>query len=289
MSDTAGFECPECRNTRSVCYPPNNRIVCSDCGFVLREGALAPEPKRSDKTQKTRSAQAASATKRIDEGVSESLTNNDDRGHGIVQEWKKRAKASDQTEKNIVFALSEITRIASCLSTSPKVLETASEIYKPCIEKRLIKGRSIRAFCAATVYIACRQCGYMRTLDEVAKYSKTNRKVISQCYSVLRKELNCQVPSVNLSRYASIYLDQLAIEGKTAEIVHKILKFAEELRLTSGKNPLGIISAAIYMASKLVGAKRTQREISELTRVTQTCIRNRCNDLEKRISFVMTL
>jgi transcription initiation factor TFIIB len=291
LIDAISTECRSCGSSQLIRYSANNRIVCLDCGIVIdaEKSKSDLEPKHCDKIQKKRNGESISASAKIGEDVSEFPTTDNHRRHSILQQWNERAKASDQTEKNIVLALTEITRIARCLSISPNVLETASELYKRCVEKRLIKGRSIWAFSAATLYIAYRQCGYMRTLDEVAKYSKMNRKAISRCYRVLRKELNCRVPPVNLSQYTETYLGQLGIEGKMVAIAQKILKLADESKLTSGKNPHGTISAAIYIASKLVGAKRTQREISELTHVTQTCIRNRCNELEKRLSFVMTL
>jgi len=47
------------------------------------------------------------------------------------------------------------------------------------------------------------------------------------------------------------------------------------LKLTSGKNPLGIVAATIYISSKIIGEKITQRKLSEISRITQTTIRKR--------------
>jgi len=286
-------ECAHCGSSRLICCPPNHAIICLDCAIVTSPGTVAQEFKspsnsgifggranQNDKSiQQDNSCRAEFADRNAFLHKTPSL----------IERWQKSAKISDQTEKNIAFALSEITRIASHLYLSSEVLRTACGLYKLVVEKKLTKGRSIRGFCAAALYAAYRQCGYIRTLDEVARASKIDKKEIGHHYRVLAKEPDCLVQPVNLNQQASRLLHQLSVEDKTAEIVYKILKAAGELRLTSGKEPAGIISAAVYIAARLVGEKRTQREISEVARVTETSIRNRYKELEKRLDFIIVV
>jgi len=63
------------------------------------------------------------------------------------------------------------------------------------------------------------------------------------------------------------------------------LKRAKVFELTSGKGPTGVAAAAIYIASVLVGEKRTQREIADLTGITEVTIRNRQKEIAEKLGI----
>ena len=269
--------CSECGCADLVKCREKGEIICMECGLVIT-GATTKD-QESDYSRKI-----------LPTSISENVPEKETILHSQMPErWREMFRPSDQTEENLAFGLSEITRIACELSLSKTVLETASRSYKVIVENRLTKGRSIRAFCATAVYTACRQCGSARTLDEVAKASRTERKEVAHCYRILIENSDCAIPLANPRQHVSRFLEQLAIEGKTVELVYKIMKSVEDGKFTAGKNPVGIISAAIYMAGRLAGEKRTQREISEVTRVTETSIRNRYKDLEKHLDLMIAL
>jgi len=203
-------------------------------------------------------------------------------------EWLKNAKASDQTEKNITESLSETTKIAIELSLPKIVLKKASRLWKTILEKRLSRGRSIPAFSAAVVYIACRQCGIGITLDEIAEVSKNDTRLVGRHCNILGRQLNQIIPLPRLEEYAPRILNKFHADERLAETVKEILSVVDELGLASGKDPRGIVSAAIYLASKLLGQRRTQREISTITDVTDMTIRKNCRILEKRVDFLCT-
>lgn len=289
-------ECSNCRSTQLITYNENGAVVCKDCGLVITAETVVQDPKpncSSELRKMNRSskctAQGRELSQSTNEKICEKSTILDQTKTRILQKLNKVIKIHDQTDKNIAFFLSEITRLGIELSLSRLVLEKTASLFKQIVEKKLGKGRSIQESCAAALYAACRQCGCVRTLDEMAEYSKMNKKVISHYYRILIKELDCPIPPANLSQHMPRFLNQLAIDGRTAEIAYKILKATEEIRFTSGKNPVGIVSAAIYVASKLTGEEITQRKISEITGVTETSIRSRCKDLERHLSFLITL
>jgi transcription initiation factor TFIIB len=76
-------------------------------------------------------------------------------------------------------------------------------------------------------------------------------------------------------------LNQLEVKGEVAEMVGRILKFAEESKITLGKEPMGLVSAAVYIASRLSRERITQRQVSDAAGVTEATIRNRCRELER--------
>jgi transcription initiation factor TFIIB len=206
-----------------------------------------------------------------------------------LRKWQRRIRVSDATERNLAFALSEISKIANNLNLPKSILETASVIYRKAVKEHLIRGRSIQGVTAAALYVSCRQCGLARTLDEIAEASGIDKKEVGRSYRFLVRELDYFIPPVKPSQYISKFSNQLTMQGKAEEIAHKILMMARKLRLTSGRGPTGIAAAASYIASVLMGERKTQREIAEIAQVTEVTIRNRYKELVERLLFVTSL
>jgi transcription initiation factor TFIIB len=297
--------CPECHSTRLMRDYENAELVCMNCGFVLaaKIADRGPEWRAFDDEQRAkRTRVGAPLTYTIhDKGLSTMIDWHDRDVYGKslspgqkaqvyrLRKWQRRIRVSDATERNLAFALSEITKIANNLNLPKSILETASVIYRKAVKERLIRGRSIQGVTAAAIYLACRQCGLARTLEEIAQASSVNKKEVGRSYRFLIKELNYSIPPLKPSQYITKFSNQLTMQGKVEEIAHKILGAAKELKLTSGRGPTGIAAAASYIASVLTGERKTQREIAEIAQVTEVTIRNRYKELVERLMFLMTI
>jgi transcription initiation factor TFIIB len=298
-------QCPECGSTRLMRDYECAEIVCMDCGFVVaaKLADRGPEWRAFDDEQRAKRARVgAPLTFTIhDKGLSTMIDWHDRDIYGKrlspgqkaqiyrLRKWQRRIRVSDATERNLAFALSEISKIANSLSLPKNILETASVIYRKAVKERLIRGRSIQGVTAAAIYVACRQCGLARTLDEIAQASNINKKEVGRSYRFLVKELDYFIPPLKPSQYVTKFSNQLTMQGKVEEIAHKILTAAKELKLTSGRGPTGIAAAASYIASVLTGERKTQREIAEIAQVTEVTIRNRYKELVERLQFVISL
>ena len=297
--------CPECGSTRIMHDYEVAEIVCMDCGFVVaaKIADRGPEWRAFDDEQKAkRTRVGAPLTYTIhDKGLSTMIDWHDRDIYGKslspgqkaqvyrLRKWQRRIRVSDATERNLAYALSEITKIANNLSLPKNILETASVIYRKAVKERLIRGRSIQGVTAAAIYLACRKCGLARTLEEIAQASSVNKKEVGRSYRFLIKELDYSIPPVKPSQYITKFSNQLTMQGKVEEIAHKILAAAKELKLTSGRGPTGIAAAASYIASVLTGERKTQREIAEIAQVTEVTIRNRYKELVERLMFQITV
>ena len=297
--------CPECGSTRFMRDYECAEVVCMDCGFVItaKIADRGPEWRAFTNEQRAkRTRVGAPLTYTIhDKGLSTMIDWHDRDVYGKslspgqkaqvyrLRKWQRRIRVSDATERNLAFALSEITKIANNLNLPKNILETASVIYRKAVKARLIRGRSIQGVTAAAVYLACRQCKLARTLEEIAQASHINKKEVGRSYRFLIRELDYFVPPVRPSQYITKFSNQLTMQGKVEEIAHKILATAKELKLTSGRGPTGIAAAASYIASVLTGERKTQREIAEIAQVTEVTIRNRYKELVERLMFQISL
>jgi len=305
LSRMKGQLCPECGSTRIMRDSEFAEIVCMDCGFVLatKLADRGPEWRAFDDEQRAkRTRVGAPLTYTIhDKGLSTMIDWHDRDIYGKrlspgqkaqiyrLRKWQRRIRVSDATERNLAFALSEISKISNGLSLPKNILETASVIYRKAVKEHLIRGRSIQGVTAAAIYVACRQCGLARTLEEIAQASSINRKEIGRSYRFLVKELDYFIPPLKPSQYITKFSNQLTMQGKVEEIAHKILTTAKDLKLTSGRGPTGIAAAASYIASVLTGERKTQREIAEIAQVTEVTIRNRYKELVERLLFIISI
>jgi transcription initiation factor TFIIB len=304
FSSVLGLQkCPECGSTRLV--KDSNEVACIECGYVLEMNFADQGPEWrafNIEQQEKRARTGAPETYTIhDKGLSTNIDWHDRDIYGKkissgqkaqfyrLRKWQRRIRISNARERNLAFALAEITKIVNNLSLPKSVFETASVLYRKAVNEGLIRGRSIQGISAASVYIACRQCGLTRALEEIANALKISRKEVGRSYRFLVKKMDYSVPPVKAKQFISKFSNQLMMKGKVDEIAYKILVAAKNINLMSGRGPMGIAAAASYIASVIVGEKRTQREIAEIAKVTEVTIRNRYKELVNLLLFILEI
>ena len=65
----------------------------------------------------------------------------------------------------------------------------------------------------------------------------------------------------------------------------RVLKDARKKGLVSGKDPMGLAAAALYVACVVSGEKKTQKEIAEIANVTEVTVRNRYKGLKESLGM----
>ena len=196
-----------------------------------------------------------------------------------LRTWDSRSKVNASTDRNLMQALNELSRLKDKLSLSDAVIEKASYIYRKALEKGLVKGRSISALIAAALYAACRDTETPRTLKDVAEAGNVKKKDISRCYRILHKELELKMPVVDSVQCIARIASKIGITEKTKRYAAKVLKIAQEHEESAGKDPMGLAAAALYMACVKNSEDMTQRDIAEAANVTEVTIRNRYKGL----------
>jgi len=296
-------KCSECGGTSLMRDYESGEIVCINCGYVLDEKIVdvGPEWRAFDDEQKAKRMRVGSPiTFTIhDKGLSTSIDWRDRDIYGRkltpdqrtevyrLRRWQRRLRVSDATERNLAYALSELSKMSNTLNLPKSVLETACVIYRRAVKERLIRGRSIQSVTAAALYMSCRQCHVTRTLEEIVGVSTASKKDIGRSYRFMIKELEMFVPPVSPKSYISRFSNELEMAGKAEIIALQILKRAQKTLLTSGRGPTGIAAAATYIASVLLNERKTQREISENADVTEVTIRNRYKELMENLEIIV--
>ena len=293
--------CTECGNSNLLRDYESSELVCQACGMVVSSTELStgPEWRAFDQQQRDKLPRVgAPVTWMIhDKGLSTTIgwQDRDFSGRKLspekraklyrLRKWHRRSKVSDSTQRNLAHALSEMSKISYKLNLPRNVIETSSMIYRRAIQKQLIRGRTIQSVAVASIYMACRQCGVIRTLEDVAGAANITKKEAARNYRFLLRELKPSVPQVNPRGYISKIVNNLALSGETERLAMVILNQASEMKLTGGRGPAGMAAACIYISSQLTNERRTQGEISKEAQVTEVTIRNRYKELAQRMDF----
>ncbi|TRM97733.1 transcription initiation factor IIB [Sulfolobus sp. F1] len=201
------------------------------------------------------------------------------------RKWQIRARIQSSVDRNLAQAMNELERIGNLLSLPKFVKDEAALIYRKAVEKGLVRGRSIESVVAAAIYAACRRMKLARTLDEIAQYTKANRKEVARCYRLLLRELSVDVPVSDPKDYVTRIANLLGLSGAVMKTAAEIIDKAKDVGLTAGKDPAGLAAAAIYIASLLHDERRTQKEIAQVAGVTEVTVRNRYKELTQELKI----
>ena len=297
--------CPECGSTKLINDHERGEVVCGSCGLVIDDNIvdMGPEWRAFDHEQRDkRTRVGAPITYTIhDKGLSTMIDwrNKDIYGRDIparnraqwyrLRKWQRKIRISGATERNLAFALSELDRDSSRLGLPRSVRESASVVYRNAVENKLIRGRSIEGVVAASLYAACRRCKVPRTLDEIADVSRVSKKEVGRTYRFLTRELHIRLPPTSPIDYVPRFASELNLSGVVQSKAIEIINQAMDNGLTSGRGPTGVAAAALYIASVLLGERKTQRDVADIAGVTEVTIRNRYKELTEQLDVGVNL
>jgi transcription initiation factor TFIIB len=303
--EKAIVECPECGCRTLVQDYERAELVCNRCGLIIDADFIdrGPEWRAFDHDQlMQRSRVGAPMTYTIhDKGLSTLIDwrNRDSDGKSIssmsriqfyhLRIWHRRIRVNNAKERSLAFALSELERMESALGLSRNVRETAAIVYRKAVKKNLIRGRSIEGVTAAALYAACRQCNIPRTLDEIGEISRVSRKEIGRTYSSISRELGLKLIPTSPIDYVPRLCSALNLHGEVQSRIIGILEEASEKGLITGRDPVSMAAAAIYIASILCNERRTQSEIAKVAGVTEVTIRNRYKEMAEGLGIDIIL
>ncbi len=289
--------CPECGGTSFIEDPVRGELVCSKCGYVMKQGIvdISQEWRAFDSEQMERRARAGAPltftkhdkglTTEIGRGVGElyKVPSKKRAQYYRLTKWHKRLIRSK--DRNLSFAFSELQRIVSYLNLSKSIHERIARYYEQAVNKGLVRGRSIESVIAALVYAVSREMGSPRTIDEIVEASGVDKREIGRTYRYVARELGIRILPADPVSYVPRFCTMLGLSDKVQARAIRILKKAKKAGITSGKGPTGVAAAAIYIASVLEGERRTQREVADICDITEVTIRNRYSELVKKLNL----
>ncbi len=289
--------CTVCYNKKTVTDESTGEIICNNCGMVLADYAeVSSQPRVFSKEEFESKNQTGAPTSlaRHDMGLSTMISRFDRDASGRkldanmrtvmdrLRTWDSRTQLSTPTDRNLMFASSELNKLKHKLALTDPIIEKAAYIYRKAQAKQLVRGRTKIALVAASVYAACREHSTQRTLKDIASVSSVKLKDLSRCYRLLIKELNLNPPVQDPIKLVTKIANPLNLDAKTVRDAVRILEKIKELGGAAGKDPMGLSGTVLYLSCLKNNINVSQKEIAESTGVTEVTIRNRAKEVRTK-------
>jgi len=295
-------KCPKCGGTNIISDPDNGERICSQCGLVIEEEPIDMGPEWraftvAEKNTRSRTGLGASLTL-YDKGLStvfrgdrdaagRKLNNEARLKMDRLRRYDNRSKFDETWRRNLSIAMAELDRMSVLLHIPSNVKEQAAHIYRKALKADLIRGRSIDAFVAASIYAACRTSEVPRPIKKVSEASTRDHSEVARTYRLLIRELKFRMPIDEPMKFVPSIAAKLKLKRDTEQKAINILRRAKVKQGLSGKDPRGLAAAALYMACLENDDKRIQKEVALAAGTTEVTLRNRLRGLEESIGPVI--
>jgi transcription initiation factor TFIIB len=321
-------ECSEC-GANLIQDHSKGEYICEKCGCVVMDQVedFGRESNSTDFEEKSKNTRASGSTsfalhdyglrteiaygskdyagKSIDSQMAETMNS--------IRKWHIRSRIVSPQERRLSNVLTKINETCAVLSFPKLLVETSAVLYRNFESNCEAKGKSIACMAAATIYLACKKCSVVRSLEEIVAATgitdqdRSTVKLASKYYRMMVMEMgvfteqlpaavsgapqSTQVQAITLAidHYISKLVNMAKIDTKVERLAVEIAHKTDDHLLADGKAPNGLAAAYIYIASMLLGVNILQRDVSSLSGVTEVTIRNRCKDILTGFKMVVTV
>ncbi|HXG06410.1 MAG TPA: TFIIB-type zinc ribbon-containing protein [Nitrososphaera sp.] len=296
-------------------------IVCSSCGVVVKERVetLSPEWRSFSPADDRRRRGFPSSLLIHDTGLSTCIGNSTGALRNTIQQdqgsetreqredyypsaYVHRAShpipinrlrklnamsfSSTPISRNLKKATPEINRVCESLGLAWQVAERSAYFYRKAVHKSLIKGRSISGFVAASVYLACKERMIPRTMGEVCRVAGVKKPFATHCYKILIGEMSIEPPIMDPFRNVTKIAARAGIDERVSRKAIEILSLVSNHTATTGKNPLVLAAAALYLATAENNADIAKTVIADAAEVSTISLRKRIADIKHALEDV---
>ncbi len=196
-------KCTVCYDEKPVTDDSTGEVICRSCGTVLAENIEVSSERRAftkEEFESRTQTGAPTSLARHDMGLSTiiSRVNKDASGRKInasmkatmdrLRTWDFRTQAGTPTDRNLMYASNELSKLKHKLALTDVVIEKAAYIYRKAQQRKLVRGRTMISLVAASLYAACRELDAQRTLKDIADESNIKVKDLARSYRLLLKE-----------------------------------------------------------------------------------------------------
>ncbi|AXG09745.1 transcription initiation factor IIB [Haloplanus rubicundus] len=285
--------CPECGG---LVHTNSIETTCEDCGLVLEDrpidhGSEWRALDGGERTERKRTGPPLTPA-RHDRGLSSEIGFDRTDANGIALSGRKtgqlarlrrenrRGRWASKAEKNLAHGLSDVRRMSGALNLARSLRDQACQIFRIAAEQGLMRGRSIEAMTAASVYAACRCAGLPRPLEEITAVAAVPHDRVQNAYTVLNRELRLPAMTVGPAGYIPRLASELDISPATRRRAADLARVMIAAGAISGCKPAGIAAACLYQAGLEQGERVTQRVLADAAGITPVTLRTRWKHLQ---------
>ncbi|KAG8457327.1 hypothetical protein KFE25_014056 [Diacronema lutheri] len=263
--------CQICGSTETDYDAAKGDTVCVNCGTVIEENTIVSE------VQFAEDANGASSV------VGQFISSN---GTGMSSSFAKESR-----EITISNGRRKISHIAGALSLNSHHVEAAQRFFLLAVQHNFIQGRRTQHVVAACLYIVCRREKTPHMLIDFSDVLQTNVFALGSTFLKFTRLLNLQLPLIDPSLYIHRFASRLELGDKMHTVSILALRLVQRMKrdwIQTGRRPSGICGAALLVASRVHGFRRTQRELVHIVRICDVTLRKRLCEFEETACGALT-
>lgn len=271
--------CKYC-NSNQVVSDEKFGVVCTNCSMVLEEDVIVSQ---TDFNKQSNGTSAING-----QFVGEFCTTPYSSWTGASTTGYMRS-SRDQA---LVNGRKKIQWLATQLGLDSHYVDAAHRLFVLALQRNFIQGRKTLNVIAACLYIVCRRERAPRLLLDFSEVLQVNVYELGNVYLKFRRVLNIRVPVVDPTHYIERFAAKLEFEGKELEVSRTARTLVNRMRkdwIQTGRRPAGICAAALIVAARMHGFRRTRKEVVEVMRICEQTLKNRLMEFEATPSSNLTM
>ena len=202
-----------------------------------------------------------------------------------LRTWDARLQTRDASVRNFRTAFTLLNKLKDKLGLPYATIEKAAYIYRKFQQEGHIKGKLISSTLAASLYIACRESGVSRSMDEITRAADVRRKTVARDYRDIVLTLGREVPQISHFQCIEKIGSRIGLDEKIIRHAMQLMEKIMKSEISAGKDPMGMAGAALYLSIQVNGLSIKQSVLATAASVTEVTLRNRVRDLKDRLQL----
>jgi transcription initiation factor TFIIB len=151
--------------------------------------------------------------------------------------------------------------------------EECTKLLRKVYEERAYHGRKMEEVVGGVIYLSSRKFSIVNPSRVAEVVNADENNILTTTRHIMKTVDLDMSPTTSPSNYISKYSDKLELEDDLEKEALRICEKTKKNNLSSGKSPSGFAASSIYTASRRNGGDITQRELSEISGVSEVTIR----------------
>ena len=284
----------DCSRLELITDSGTGEVNCKNCGSVLNEKPIEVSSsfKTNDEGVEINQTGPPTSIKFADMGLSTLIgsANKDSTGKFLNGEnkrmfhrlriWDKRSVSkSHNASYTKAFTLLDSLKIK--LSLPESVVQKSALLYRKSVAKKVLIGRSTAEILCSLVYLSCRLSNTPRSIQDISEAANIKKKSLQRIYRMLVRELDIRPEAYSPTDFVNKISYQVNASEQSRRLAIDILTASMKLGLCEGKNPVGLASASVYLATSKHGESVSQVDISKISGISAVTIRERAKLLKQ--------
>jgi transcription initiation factor TFIIB len=202
-----------------------------------------------------------------------------------LRTWDYRSQVQSSGERSLQKAFSILSRLKDRLGLPNHITEKAAYTYRKAQERGLVRGDTIDSVLTASIYVALRQSGVPRTLDEISEISNVKLRHAARSYRRVVTQLDIKAPIIDPSKYIMKVATKLGFDEKIKRKALELMGQAQKKNILVGKDPVSMAASILYLVNVAEGHHKTQAEIAKGAGTTEVTVRNRSKELRQKLGL----